>query len=51
MQVPFLNLQPQHQALRTEVLAALAATYDATLMWKILKKLSVLPSVMRERWG
>ena len=30
MQVPFLNLQPQHQALRTEVLAALAATYDAT---------------------
>jgi dTDP-4-amino-4,6-dideoxygalactose transaminase len=30
MKVPFLDLKPQHQALRTEVLAALAATYDAT---------------------
>ena len=30
MKVPFLDLQPQHQAIRTEVLAALAATYDAT---------------------
>jgi dTDP-4-amino-4,6-dideoxygalactose transaminase len=30
MKVPFLDLKPQHQAIRTEVLAALAATYDAT---------------------
>ena len=30
MKVPFLDLKPQHQALRTEILAALAATYDAT---------------------
>jgi dTDP-4-amino-4,6-dideoxygalactose transaminase len=30
MKVPFLDLKPQHQALRSEVLAALAATYDAT---------------------
>jgi len=30
MKVPFLDLQPQHRALRAEVLAALAATYDAT---------------------
>ncbi len=30
MKVPFLDLSLQHQALRTEALAALAATYDAT---------------------
>ncbi|HLP15129.1 MAG TPA: DegT/DnrJ/EryC1/StrS aminotransferase family protein [Bacteroidota bacterium] len=30
MKVPFLDLKPQHQAIRDEVLAALAATYDAT---------------------
>ena len=30
MKVPFLDLKPQHQAIRTDVLAALAATYDAT---------------------
>ena len=30
MKVPFLDLKPQHQAIRAEVLAALAATYDAT---------------------
>jgi len=30
MKVPFLDLKPQHQALRADVLAALAATYDAT---------------------
>ncbi|MBL9216204.1 MAG: DegT/DnrJ/EryC1/StrS family aminotransferase [Opitutaceae bacterium] len=30
MKVPFLDLQPQHRAIRAEVLAALAATYDAT---------------------
>ncbi len=30
MKVPFLDLKLQHQALRTEVLAALAETYDAT---------------------
>ena len=30
MKVPFLDLKPQHQALREEILAALAATYDAT---------------------
>ena len=30
MKVPFLDLKLQHQPLRAEVLAALAATYDAT---------------------
>ena len=30
MKVPFLDLQLQHQAIRTEVLAALADTYDHT---------------------
>lgn len=30
MKVPFLDLKLQHQALRTEILAAIAATYDAT---------------------
>ncbi len=30
MKVPFLDLGPQHRALRAEALAALAATYDAT---------------------
>ncbi|HEY5079685.1 MAG TPA: DegT/DnrJ/EryC1/StrS family aminotransferase, partial [Opitutaceae bacterium] len=30
MNVPFLDLGPQHRALRTEALAALSATYDAT---------------------
>jgi dTDP-4-amino-4,6-dideoxygalactose transaminase len=30
MKVPFLDLKPQHQAIRAEVLAALAATYDHT---------------------
>ena len=30
MKVPFLDLSLQHRALRTEALAALAATYDAT---------------------
>jgi len=30
MKVPFLDLSLQHQALRTEALAALTATYDAT---------------------
>ncbi len=30
MKVPFLDLSLQHQALRSEALAALAATYDAT---------------------
>ena len=30
MKVPFLDLKLQHQLLRTEVLAALAETYDAT---------------------
>lgn len=30
MKVPFLDLSLQHKAIRTEVLAALAATYDAT---------------------
>ncbi|HVT74688.1 MAG TPA: DegT/DnrJ/EryC1/StrS family aminotransferase [Lacunisphaera sp.] len=30
MKVPFLDLKPQHQAIRTEVLAALADTYDHT---------------------
>jgi len=30
MRVPFLDLSLQHRALRTEALAALAATYDAT---------------------
>ncbi|KXU37841.1 erythromycin biosynthesis sensory transduction protein eryC1 [Cephaloticoccus capnophilus] len=30
MKVPFLDLSLQHQAIRTEALAALAATYDAT---------------------
>ena len=30
MKVPFLDLKPQHQALRSEILTALAATYDAT---------------------
>ncbi|MGH7995758.1 MAG: DegT/DnrJ/EryC1/StrS family aminotransferase [Opitutaceae bacterium] len=30
MKVPFLDLAPQHQALRPAALAALAATYDAT---------------------
>lgn len=30
MKVPFLDLKPQHQAIRAEVLAALAATYDNT---------------------
>ena len=30
MKVPFLDLGPQHRALRDEALAALAATYDAT---------------------
>ncbi len=30
MKAPFLDLKLQHQAIRTEVLAALAATYDAT---------------------
>ncbi|MFI5356860.1 MAG: DegT/DnrJ/EryC1/StrS family aminotransferase [Opitutales bacterium] len=30
MKVPFLDLGPQHRALRTEALAALTATYDAT---------------------
>lgn len=30
MKVPFLDLKPQHQAIRAEVLEALAATYDAT---------------------
>jgi dTDP-4-amino-4,6-dideoxygalactose transaminase len=30
VKVPFLDLAPQHRALRTEALAALAATYDAT---------------------
>ncbi len=30
MKVPFLDLKPQHRAIRTEVLAALAATYDNT---------------------
>jgi dTDP-4-amino-4,6-dideoxygalactose transaminase len=30
MKVPFLDLGPQHRALRSEALAALAATYDAT---------------------
>ena len=30
MKVPFLDLSLQHRALRAEVLAALAATYDAT---------------------
>ncbi len=30
MKVPFLDLAPQHRALRAEALAALAATYDAT---------------------
>jgi dTDP-4-amino-4,6-dideoxygalactose transaminase len=30
MKVPFLDLSIQHQALRAEALAALAATYDAT---------------------
>ncbi|MDP1580861.1 MAG: DegT/DnrJ/EryC1/StrS family aminotransferase [Candidatus Didemnitutus sp.] len=30
MKVPFLDLKQQHQAIREEVLAALAATYDAT---------------------
>lgn len=30
MKVPFLDLKLQHQAIRTEVLAALADTYDAT---------------------
>jgi dTDP-4-amino-4,6-dideoxygalactose transaminase len=29
MKVPFLDLAPQHRALRAEALAALAATYDA----------------------
>ena len=30
MKVPFLDLKPQHQAIRAEVLAALADTYDHT---------------------
>ncbi len=30
MKVPFLDLGPQHRALRAEALSALAATYDAT---------------------
>src|SRR6185295_17585015 len=30
MKVPFLDLKLQHQALRAEVLAALASTYDGT---------------------
>src|SRR5690606_40992798 len=30
MNVPFLGLSSQHQAIRTEALAALTATYDAT---------------------
>lgn len=30
MKVPFLDLKPQHQAIRAEVLSALAATYDNT---------------------
>jgi dTDP-4-amino-4,6-dideoxygalactose transaminase len=30
MKVPFLDLGPQHRAIRGEALAALAATYDAT---------------------
>jgi dTDP-4-amino-4,6-dideoxygalactose transaminase len=30
VKVPFLDLAPQHRALRDEALAALAATYDAT---------------------
>src|SRR5258708_3243676 len=30
MKVPFLDLKPQHQAIRAEVLAALAETYDHT---------------------
>jgi dTDP-4-amino-4,6-dideoxygalactose transaminase len=30
VKVPFLDLGPQHRALRAEALAALAATYDAT---------------------
>jgi len=30
MKVPFLDLKPQHQAIRADVLAALAATYDQT---------------------
>lgn len=30
MNVPFLDLGPQHRAIRAEALAALAATYDAT---------------------
>jgi dTDP-4-amino-4,6-dideoxygalactose transaminase len=30
MKVPFLDLGPQHRAIRAEALAALAATYDAT---------------------
>jgi dTDP-4-amino-4,6-dideoxygalactose transaminase len=30
MKVPFLDLKPQHQAIREEVLAAIAATYDNT---------------------
>lgn len=30
MKVPFLDLKLQHQAIRTEVLAAIADTYDAT---------------------
>lgn len=30
MKVPFLDLRPQHQAIRAEVLAALADTYDHT---------------------
>ena len=30
MKVPFLDLGLQHEAIRTEALAALTATYDAT---------------------